>query len=142
MRKLLVKTDPRLVEKFDSYPEEVKPKMEFLRKLVLETAEAIESIDTIEETLKWGEPSFLVKKGSTVRMDWKAKQADQYAIYFKCTSRLGETFKVVFKDVFTWEGKRAVIFQMNDEVPVEELMQCIGAALRYHHVKHLPTLGI
>lgn len=142
MEKLSVKTDPRVPEKFKSYPKEIRPKMNFLRKLVLETAEELESIEAIEETLKWGEPSFLVKKGSTVRMDWKAKSPDQYAMYFKCTSRLGETFKVVFKDVFKWEGKRAIVFQLDDEVPVEQLKQCIGAALRYHHVKHLPTLGI
>ena len=142
MSKLEIKTDPRVPEKFNSYPKAVKPKMDFLRKLVLETAEEIESISSIEETLKWGEPSFLVKKGSTLRMDWKAKAPDQYAMYFKCTSRLGETFKVVFKDVFNWEGKRAIIFQMEDEIPVEPLKQCIKAALTYHSVKQLPTLGI
>ena len=142
MRKLEIKTDPRVPEKFKSYPKAVKPKMDFLRKLVLETAQEIESISSVEETLKWGEPSFLVKKGSTLRMDWKAKAPDQYAIYFKCTSRLGETFKVVFKDVFKWEGKRAIIFQMDDEVPVEPLKACIKAALTYHTVKQLPTLGI
>lgn len=142
MSQLQIKTDPRVPEKFKSYPKEVRPKMDFLRKLVLETAQEVESIDAIEETLKWGEPSFLVKKGSTLRMDWKAKAPDQYAMYFKCTSRLGETFKVVFKDVFQWKGKRAIIFQMEDEVPVEPLKQCIKTALTYHTVKQLPTLGI
>ena len=142
MSNLQIKTDPRVPDKFKSYPKAVRSKMEFLRKLVLETAAEIDSIDTIEETLKWSEPSFLVKKGSTLRMDWKAKAPDQYAMYFKCTSRLGETFKVVFKDVFQWEGKRAIIFQMDDEVPVQPLKECIKAALTYHTVKQLPTLGI
>ena len=40
----------------------------------------------LEETLKWGEPSYLVKKGSTIRMDWKSKAPNQYAMYFKCTN--------------------------------------------------------
>ena len=142
MSKLEIKTDPRVPEKFKAYPKAVRPKMEFLRKLVLETAKEIESITSIEETLKWGEPSFLTKKGSTLRMDWKAKTPDQYAMYFKCTSRLGETFQVVFKDVFQWEGKRAIIFQMEDEIPVESLKACIKATLTYHSVKQLPTLGI
>jgi len=36
--------------KFSEYPEEVKPKMDFLRKLVFDTAEEI-GITKIEETL-------------------------------------------------------------------------------------------
>lgn len=43
----------------------------FLRQLTLETASEIEGINKLEETLKRGEPSYLVKGGSTIRMDWK-----------------------------------------------------------------------
>jgi hypothetical protein len=40
-----------------------------LREIILQTAFEIEELKEIEETLKWGEPSYLVKKGSTVRMN-------------------------------------------------------------------------
>ncbi len=36
--------------------------MQFLRDLVIETAEEIKEISKLEETLKWGEPSFFSEK--------------------------------------------------------------------------------
>lgn len=141
MRRLKIHQDPRVVEKLTSYPSEVKKKLEFVRDLIFETAEDIESIDEIEETLKWGEPSYLVKKGSTVRMDWKAKKPDQYAIYFKCTSKLVTTFRQVYGDKFQYEKNRAIVFELQEQVPIEETKECIKLALTYHTVKHLDLLG-
>jgi hypothetical protein len=142
MKKLQVHTDPRVHEVFDTYPAHVRKKILDLRGLIIETAEGSEDIDQMEETLKWGEPSYLVKKGSTVRIDWKPKYPDQYAIYFKCTSLLVHTFKKVFKGKFNFEGNRAIIFHMGEKIPERELKDCIKAALRYHKVKQLPTLGM
>jgi hypothetical protein len=113
-----------------------------LRELVLETAREIDGITNIEETLKWGEPSYLTKSGSTIRIAWKSKTPDQYAMYFKCTSRLVEVFKMIFTNRFDFEGNRAIVFQLNDKIPIEDLKYCIKAALTYHKVKHLPSLGI
>ncbi|MET2984177.1 DUF1801 domain-containing protein [Aureibaculum conchae] len=133
--------DPKVAVVFDNYPKSVQKQMFQLRALVLETATEIDGLEAIEETLKWGEPSYLTKNGSTLRMDWKAKTPNQYAMYFKCTSRLVETFKVIFSDTFQFEGKRAIVFQLNEKIPVEELKQCIAITLTYHKVKHLPLLG-
>ena len=116
--------------------------MRSLRDLIITTADTIDQIDELEETLKWGEPSYKTRFGSTLRIDWKQKSPDQYAMYFQCTSRLVETFMAVFNDTFNYEGKRAIIFGLDDEIPETELTYCIRAALTYHKVKHLPTLGI
>ena len=116
--------------------------MQFLRELVIETAEETEGVTKLEETLKWGEPSFVTKKGSTLRMDWKEKSPDQYAMYFQCTSRLVDTFRLVFDHKFQYEGKRAIVFQLNQKIPETELKECIKATLIYHNVKELITLGI
>jgi len=136
------KTDPQVEAIFSKYPDKVQKKMLYLRKLVRETAEEIEGLDELHETLKWGEPSFVTKNGSTMRMDWKTKSPEQYALYFQCNSRLVETFRLVFGPLFQYEGKRAIIFQMNESIPKEELKACIKTALTYHTVKHLITLGI
>jgi hypothetical protein len=106
-------TDPRTKEVFKNYPKSVQTQMYQLRELVLSTAREIEGLDKLEETLKWGEPSYLTKHGSTVRMDWKEKKPDQYAMYFKCTSKLVPTFKELYPDVFTFEGDRAIIFKLD-----------------------------
>lgn len=142
MKDLQVETNPQVKLVFDNYPETVRDKLLALRELVLETAYETDGITKIEETLKWGEPSFLTKNGSTIRVDWKLKNPDQYAMYFKCTSRLVETFRKKFNTHFDFEANRAIVFQLNDEIPRDELKLCIKAALTYHKVKHLPTLGI
>ncbi len=142
MAELQIKTNPEIEVIFSNYPDAVRGKMQYLRKLIIETAKEIEDITVLEETIKWGEPSFVTKNGSTLRIDWKAKTPNQYAMYFQCTSRLVDTFRLIFNDKFQFEGKRAIIFQLNQEIPIIELKECIKAALTYHKVKHLITLGI
>jgi len=142
MKKFEPKTHPEVDRVFAAYPDQVSVKMQFLRNLVLQTATEIEQLDSLEECLKWGEPSFVTKHGSTLRMDWKSKTPDQYALYFKCTSRLVETFREVFGDLFQYEGNRAIVFHLDQNIPVLELKACIKATLTYHKVKHLHRLGI
>jgi hypothetical protein len=137
-----VKTDPVVEEVFASYPDGVRSSLSSLRELILLTAIETTEIDSIEETLKWGEPSYLTRHGSTLRIDWKAKTPGQYAMYFNCTSRLVPTFKDVFSNLFQFEGNRAIVFELEDIVPEDALKECIRAALTYHKVKNLPNLGI
>ena len=127
---------------FKKYPEAVQGKLLHLRDLILETAKDIDTIHEIEETLKWGEPSYLTKIGSTIRIDWKEKTPGQYAIYFKCTSKLVPNFRTLYPDKFNFEGTRAIIFRLDEKVPEIELKKCIAAALTYHKVKQLPMLGM
>ncbi len=142
MKNLELISNPQVDNVFANYPEHIRTKLLDLRELILHTAEELEDVSKIEETLKWGEPSYLTKNGSTLRIDWKSKKPDQYAMYFKCTSRLVETFRSIFKTTFKYEGNRAIVFNLDDEIPVQELKECIKATLIYHKVKHLPTLSI
>ncbi len=139
---LIINSKPEVETVFDKYPTEVKPKIEELQRLIIETAKEVEQIEWLEETLKWGEPSYVTKIGSTLRIDWKPKNPDQYAMYFQCTSKLVPSFREKFGGLFNYEGKRAIVFQLNEEPPLHELKQCIKAALTYHKVKHLEGLGM
>lgn len=138
---MTISTAPAADQRFADYPARVKQHMSTLRELVREVAVEAEDITSLEETLKWGEPAFLTRKGSTVRMDWKQKTPDQYAVYFKCSSKLVLTFREVYGDLFRYEKNRAIVFLLDDEVPKTELKDCIRMALRYHSLKHLPLLG-
>ena len=142
MKKLQIKTSPEVEEVFENYPEIAKEKMRNLRNLILATASEVAGLTHLEETLKWGEPSYVTKKGSTLRIDWKPRSPEQYAMYFNCNSMLVETFRMVFGDLFQYEGNRAIIFPLNGHLPEAELKHCITACLTYHQVKHLPMLGL
>ncbi|MDR0269780.1 DUF1801 domain-containing protein [Paenibacillus sp.] len=132
----------KVKEVFEQYPNHIQSRLLILRQLILDTAIEIEGVDYVDETLKWGEPSYITKKGSTIRIGWKQSNPDQYAMYFNCKTKLVETFKEVYRDLFNYEGNRAIVFAENDEIPVDELKHCIALALTYHNRKHLPMLGI
>lgn len=134
-------SNPVVKDVFNSYPESVQYKLLHLRELILSAASEIEGLEKLEETLKWGEPSYLTKYGSTVRIDWKEKNPEQFAIYFKCTSSLVPTFKTIYKGKFKFEGNRAIIFKIKEKIPEAELKHCVSMALTYHKIKHLPQLG-
>ena len=128
--------------KFEAYPGKALLSMLSMRRLILDTASGDPAIGNVEETLKWGEPSYMAKGGSTLRIDWKAKEPDQYAMYFNCQTKLVETFEKLYGDLFRFEGNRAIVFGLEENLPVPELKQCIVSTLRYHRVKRLPLLGM
>ena len=127
---------------FAGYPESMRHKLLFLRQLILETAQENEGISPLEEAVKWGEPSYLSKSGSTIRMNWKESVPEQYFLYFHCKTKLVDTFKELYGDLFKFEGNRAIVFNENDEIPINELKHCISLSLTYHRIKHLPMLGV
>jgi hypothetical protein len=135
-----VKAKP-VAKVFQTYPEEIRGRLLHLRRLILDVAESTTGIGELEETLKWGEPSYLTKGGSTVRMGWKESRPDYYAIYFNCNTKLVDTFKELYADVFQFEGNRAIVFHRDEAIPTEALKHCVVLALRYHTIKHLPLLG-
>ncbi len=132
--------NPDVAAVFNSCPKKIRTKLMFLRKLILETADVMEGVGEIEETLKWGEPSYLTpktKSGSTIRINRKKDQDEQYAIYFKCTANLVPAFKERFPREFNFEGDRSIIFNIEDEIPIKKLKECIALALTYHRNKKL-----
>lgn len=114
----------------------------FLRQLIYDTAASLEEVGELEETLKWGEPSYLTpttKSGSTIRIAWKKTQEEQYSIYFKCTANLVPAFKERYQKKFRFGGNRSIDFNIDDEVPEKALKRCIALALTYHLNKKLET---
>ncbi len=129
-----------LEEKYQSYPKVAAIALNELRQLIKRVAKEMD-IKDLNESLKWGEPSFISKQGSTIRIDWKARAPDEYAIYFNCKTTLIETYKELYPQVFTYGGNRSIFFRLGEEVPEPALKHCITLALNYHNVKHLPLLG-
>jgi hypothetical protein len=131
-----------VAEIFETYPKHMRNNLMFLRQLVFDVALETEDVGDVEETVKWGEPSYVTKGGSTIRMDWKRSAPEQYAMYFHCRTKLVDTFKELYSGKLKFEGNRAIIFGENDQIPVDELKHCIYLSLTYHSKKHLPMLGV
>ena len=138
---MIFKENKAVKDRFEQYPDGVRDKMLSLRQLVIETAKGIDEVIHLEETFKWGEPSYIANKGTTLRMDWKAKDPDHYAIYFTCTSMMIPSIKKIFGNIFKYEGNRAMLFEIDQKIPSKELKKCVSMALTYHKYKHLPFLG-
>ena len=132
--------EPAVKEKFDAYPVKVRQKMRTVRTLIFDVAEQ-QNIGKVTETLKWGEPSYLTTKGSTLRIDWKQSAPDQFCLYFNCNTKLVDTFRELFADKFEFQGNRAIVLFNDMPLPEQELAECISMTLRYHQIKHLPLLG-
>jgi len=131
--------NPEVAAVFAAYPQKIRTKLMFLRKLIFDTAAKTEGVGELEETLKWGEPSYLTAKsktGSTIRINWKESLGGQYAIYFTCTSLLVPTFRKMYPTEFKYEKNRAIVFNINEEIPIEKLRHCIKLALTYHRIKN------
>lgn len=126
--------------KFDSYPDAARKQLLRIREAIFEVAKE-EALGTVTETLKWNEPSYSTTKGSTVRIDWKAKHPEQVSIFFHCQTSLVETFKELYGGVFRYVGNREITLELAKQIPMAELKACISMALRYHSIKHLHLLG-
>ncbi|WP_339768840.1 DUF1801 domain-containing protein [uncultured Paraglaciecola sp.] len=98
-------------------------------------------LSPVEETLKWGEPSYKVKSGSAIRIDWKAKDPNFIKVYFHCQTILLETFKELYPKDFMYEGNRAIAIPLTSMIEHTPLRHCLTLALQYHTLKHQPLLG-
>jgi hypothetical protein len=128
-------TNPSVKAVYESYPPAVRKQLLKLRELIFEVANASALIGPIEESLKWGEPAYatsVTKSGSPIRLAWKAKTPNQFAIYFICTTNLVQTFRTIFPNDFVFEKNRAIVFQLGQSLPMDELALCFESALTYH----------
>ncbi|RBP53346.1 DUF1801 domain-containing protein [Arenicella xantha] len=130
---------------FDAYPTEIRTVMQCLRELIFDVAKQWQ-LGPVNESLKWGEPSYTVTGGSPVRIDWKAKQPDQVGLYFHCQTSLVETFRELYKESLSFSANRSIVvpYQSTDtlnDLPLAELEHCVLLAFKYHKLKHLPLLG-
>jgi len=119
---------------FAAYPAPVKAKLLALRRLILDTSDTVEGVGPLEESLKWGQPSYLTsetKSGSTVRIDRVKSAANQYAVYFHCQTDLVETFRELYP-ALSYSGNRAILFKVADKLPEAALRHCVALALTYH----------
>lgn len=120
---------------WEGLPEALTEKLLRLRSLILDIASADPDIGPLEETLKWGQAAFLTSdsgSGTTVRIHPHKQSTETYAFYVHCQTDLIERYQQLYSETLTFDGKRAVVFNVNDELPVDAVRHCIAMALTYH----------
>jgi hypothetical protein len=131
-------SNPEVAAVFDGYPREIRSKLMFLRQLIFDVASRTNGVGELEETLKWGQPSYATTQtgsGSPVRIDQIKSREGQYAMYFHCQTTLVDSFREMYRDQFAFGGNRSLIFDVKDRVPIDALSHCIAMALTYHRDK-------
>jgi hypothetical protein len=123
---------------FDTYPLPVRSKLVALRDMIFEVAKSTPGVGTLEEALRWGQPSYLTTEtgsGSTIRIDAIKNEPEKYALYFICTSGLADEFKELYRNELNFVGNRSIVFGVTDRLPIEALRHCISLALTHRHRK-------
>ncbi len=138
---MIINENSKVTDKMAGYPKPIQKQLLLLRQLIFKTAQKIESDEPLDETLKWGEPSYVTKHGSTIRIDWKATAPGQISMYFHCRTKLLDTFKELYGDQLEFASNRAIVLPCHEKIPTTALKHCVELALTYHRVKHLPLLG-
>jgi hypothetical protein len=126
--------NPAVEAVFDAYPKPIRTKLLALRRLIFDTARATEGVGLLEETLKWGQPSYLTpetKSGSTIRIDRVKSSDDQVAVYFHCQTNLVEKFRELYPEL-RFAGNRSIVLDAADKLPETALRHCVALALTYH----------
>jgi Domain of unknown function (DU1801) len=127
-------SDRAVANILDGYPRPIGTKLQALRKLILDTARTTDGVGALEETLKWGQVSYLTSEtgsGSTIRIDRVKSEANQVAVYFHCQTNLVETFRELYPEL-SYSGNRAILLDAGAPLPKAELGHCVALALTYH----------
>ena len=130
--------DPKVEAVFDSYSDRLKAKLMQLRQLIFDTATEIDGIGPLEETLKWGKPSYLTpqsKSGTTIRIDRIKAQPGRFGLFVHCQTSLLTTYREMYQDELCFAGNRCVEFSVDNDLPEAAVRHCIGLALTYHRNK-------
>ncbi|MBH0051655.1 DUF1801 domain-containing protein [Pseudoalteromonas sp. SWYJZ19] len=122
---------------FNNYPQITKSTLIKLRELIYTVAQE-QNLGAVEESIKWGEPSYSTINGSPIRIGFKGSSC---YLFFHCQSKLVITFRELYSHNLTFEGNRAIVLNSEKLLPEYPLKACIKLALTYHSVKHLPLLG-
>jgi hypothetical protein len=128
-------SDRAVDEVFRAYPKPLKARLLALRRLIFDTAKTTNGVGALQETLKWGQPSYLTaetKSGSTIRIDRVKSAANEYAVYFHCQTDLVETFRELYPTQLRYSGNRSIVLNAADRFPETELRHCVALALTYH----------
>ena len=128
-------SDPAVKAAFASYPQEMCWALQDLRNTILDVASAVRGVGQVEESMKWGQPSYrpvAPRTGTTLRIGPMPGSKTDYGLFVHCQTTLAQDFETLYPGVFNIVGDRALVFSLGDVAPEVPLRHCIALALTYH----------
>lgn len=129
-------SDPAVEAAYAAFDPSVRDELLALRHLIIDEAAETPEVGRLEETLKWGQPSYLTpetKSGSTIRLG--IPKQGGYAIYAHCQTTILSDFQAIFGEDFDFDGNRAVTFRVGETPDHDKLRLLVRSALTYHSAK-------
>lgn len=123
-----MKTSYDVFTLYDQYSVEQKQKLFELYELILSASE-----EELVQSLKWNQLSFASKQGTPVRIDRFSE--NEVALFVPCQTTLVEEWRELFRDELKFSGNRAIVFSVDEELPVDALKVCLQMAFNYHRGK-------
>lgn len=126
--------DKAVLKCISQWPEPARRSFSTIRHIVLDVASRT-GVGTLEETLKWGQPSWLPRKkgvGATLRCNWSAKRPDHISLFVHCGSRIIEMIQPLYPTSFQYEGQRGLHMVLDDPLPIDAIDHCVALTLTYH----------
>lgn len=127
--------DPNVEAAFRGFPEDVREDLLSLRDMIFDVAADTEGVDALEESLKWGQPSYRPKArfGTAVRLG--VGKTGGPALLTHCQTRVMHDFRALFPDAFHYDGNRAIELTDATMGKAEELQLFVKSALTYRRDK-------
>ena len=122
--------DSRVAACFAAHPAPVRARLLELRALLHDVAEELD-VGPVEETLRWGEPTYLAPRGTMVRLDCKDPTSAQCQLLVHCQTDLVATFRTRHPGTLPTQGTRALLLDTHAPLPTAALRDFLGLALTY-----------
>jgi len=135
LSKVLPISDPSVARAFEAYTPAVRKRLMAVRRMILGVAARTAGVGKIQETLKWGEPSYLTlapKSGTTIRIH-KRPEDNFIKLCVHCQTSLIPDIREIYPSSFHgFDGNRCILLDLATALPKAELEHFIAMALTYH----------
>jgi hypothetical protein len=121
---------PEVAVVFAAAPPQARKGLLALRALIFRVAASLPEPAPVTEALRWGQPAYLVPKGSTIRIG--LPKSGGFALYCHCRTSLVADFRDLVGPNARTEGNRAVLFQDPKDVDTAPVAQLIARASTWH----------
>jgi hypothetical protein len=126
-----------LADRISNWPAAAQDTLLQCRAIFQEVADQAD-IGSLDETLKWGQPSWRPGKprtGSTLRMDWNPKFPDRLSLFVDCKTDLAARMQTLYPNLTENDGRRHLAVSLDAPLPKQAIAHLADMTFTYHRAK-------